>query len=63
MVKMQLDLGGEEDRIVEAYRLANRLKTKPEAIRRIIQEFGLDCELKKRYMQALKNRRRLKRVV
>jgi len=39
MVKIQIDLSDEEDRIVDVYKLANRLKTKQEAIKNMIKHF------------------------
>jgi uncharacterized coiled-coil DUF342 family protein len=39
MVKIQVDLSEEEDKIVEIYKLTNRLKTKQEAIRAMIRYF------------------------
>lgn len=41
MVKIQIDLSGEEDRIVEVYKLTKRLKTKQEAIKAMIQYFDV----------------------
>ena len=37
MAKMQLDLSKEEDKIVEVYKLVHDLKTKQEAIKRMIR--------------------------
>lgn len=39
MVKIQVDLSNEEDRIVEIYKLANNLRTKEEAIKRMVRYF------------------------
>ena len=39
MVKIQIDLSPEEDRIVEIYKLANKHKTKQEAIKKMIGYF------------------------
>ncbi len=39
MVKIQVDLSEREDKIVEAYKLVNSLKTKQEAIKKMIQFF------------------------
>ena len=39
MVKIQIDLTDEENRIVDVYKLANRLKTKQEAIKSMIKHF------------------------
>ena len=41
MVKIQIDLSDEEDRIVDVYKLANRLKTKQEAIKSMIKHFDV----------------------
>ena len=46
MVKIQIDLTDEEDRIVEIYKLTNRLKTKGEAIKRMILHFEVDIKPK-----------------
>lgn len=42
MVKIQLDLSEEEDKIVEVYKLVNNLKTKQEAIKSIIKYFEVN---------------------
>lgn len=42
MTKIQLDLDHDEDRIVEIYKLVNRLKTKQEAIKKMIRYFEAD---------------------
>ena len=39
MVKIQIDLSDDEDRIVDVYKLANRLKTKQDAIKSMIKYF------------------------
>ena len=39
MVKIQIDLSEEEDKIVEIYKLVNNLKTKQEAIKQMIKYF------------------------
>ena len=39
MVKIQIDLSDDEDRIVEIYKLTNRLKTKSDAIKKMIKVF------------------------
>lgn len=46
MVKIQIDLNEEEDRIVEIYKLANRLNTKSDAIKKMIQYFEADVKPK-----------------
>lgn len=39
VVKIQMDLSEEEDRIVDVYKMANRLKTKQDAIKSMIKYF------------------------
>ena len=39
MVKILVDLADEEDKIVEVYKLVNRLKTKQEAIKEMVKYF------------------------
>ena len=39
MVKIQIDLDDEEDRIVEVYKLVNNLTTKQEAIKQMVKYF------------------------
>ncbi|MFA5333679.1 MAG: hypothetical protein WC376_04240 [Candidatus Nanoarchaeia archaeon] len=39
MVKIQLDLSKEEDKIVEVYKIVNNLKTKQEAIKKMLAYF------------------------
>ena len=39
MVKIQIDLSEEEDRIVEIYKLTNKMKTKQEAIKQMVTYF------------------------
>ncbi|VVB76471.1 Uncharacterised protein [uncultured archaeon] len=46
MVKIQLDLSENEDRLVELYKLSNKLKTKQEAIKRMIQYFEVEVKPK-----------------
>ncbi len=46
MVKIQIDLSEEEDRIVELYKLANKLKTKQEAIKEMIKYFDVEIKPK-----------------
>ena len=46
MVKIQLDLSKEEDKIVEVYKLVNDLKTKQEAIKQMIRYFKVDIKPK-----------------
>jgi hypothetical protein len=47
MVKIQIDLSEEEDRIVEIYKLTSRLKTKQEAIKKMIKYFDAEVKPKK----------------
>lgn len=49
MTKIQIDLSDEEDRIVEIYKLANRLKTKEEAIKKMVIYF--EAEVKPRNLK------------
>ena len=42
MVKIQIDLSEMEDRIVEVHKIMNKLKTKEEAIKRMIQSFEVE---------------------
>ncbi len=46
MTKIQIDLSKEEDKIVEIYKLVNDLKTKQEAIKRMIRYFKADIKPK-----------------
>lgn len=46
MVKIQIDLSAEEDKIVEIYKLVNNLKTKQEAIKQMIRFFEADVKPK-----------------
>ena len=39
MTKIQIDLSEEEDKIVEIYKLVNNLKTKQEAIKKMVKYF------------------------
>lgn len=39
MVKIQIDLGKEEDKIVEVYKIVNDLPTKQEAIKHMVRYF------------------------
>jgi len=47
MVKIQIDLTREEDRIVEIYKLAHDLRTKEEAIRLMVKFFKVRIEPEK----------------
>ncbi len=44
MTKIQIDLSEEEDRIVEIYKLVNNLKTKQEAIKKMVKYFKADVK-------------------
>ena len=46
MTKIQIDLDEEEDRIVEIYKLMNKLKTKQEAIKKMITYFEAEVKPK-----------------
>lgn len=46
MVKIQLDLSEEEDRLVELYKLSNKLKTKQDAIKGMIRYFEVEVKPK-----------------
>ena len=46
VVKIQIDLSKEEDKIVEVYKLMNDLKTKQEAIKQMIHYFSVDIKPK-----------------
>jgi len=47
MVKIQIDLDDEEDKVVEIYKLVNNLKTKQEAIKRMVMYFEAEVKPKK----------------
>ena len=44
MVKIQLDLSKEEDKIVEIYKLSNELKTKQDAVKQMIRYFKVEIK-------------------
>lgn len=44
MVKIQLDLAEDEDRIVEVFKLVKKLHTKQEAIKQMIAYFAVDIK-------------------
>ncbi|MBT5022170.1 DUF2683 family protein [Candidatus Woesearchaeota archaeon] len=46
MVKILIDLSKEEDKIVEVYKLVNNLKTKQEAIKRMVKYFEVEIKPK-----------------
>lgn len=46
MTKIQIDLNEEEDRIVEIYKLVNSLKTKQEAIKKMVMYFEAEVKPK-----------------
>ena len=46
MVKILVDLSKDEDKIVEVYKLVNNLKTKQEAIKKMLQYFEVNIKPK-----------------
>ena len=46
MTKIQIDLSEEEDKIVEIYKLVNNLKTKQEAIKKMVKYFKVEIKPK-----------------
>lgn len=46
MVKIQLDLSEGQDRIVDVFKMVNRLKTKQEAIKKMIEHFEVEIKPK-----------------
>jgi hypothetical protein len=58
MTKIQIDLDAEEDRIVEIYKLVNKLKTKEEAIKKMVRYF--EAEVKPRHMDESEYKKALK---
>jgi len=46
MTKIQIELDDEEDKIVEIYKLVNSLKTKQEAIKKMIRYFKAEIKPK-----------------
>ena len=46
MEKIQIDLSEDEDRIVEIYKLVSNLKTKQEAIKKMVTYFEADIKPK-----------------
>ena len=46
MTKIQIDLSEEESKIVEIYKLVNNLKTKQEAIKKMVKYFKADIKPK-----------------
>ncbi len=44
MVKIQINLSDEEDKIVEIYKLSNSLKTKEEAIKEMVKFFKVKIQ-------------------
>lgn len=46
MVKIQIDLSDDEDRIVDVFKMVNRLKTKQEAIKEMIKHFEVEIKPK-----------------
>lgn len=49
MTKIQIDLSEEEDRIVEIYKLVNKLNTKQEAIKKMLKYF--EAEVKPKHLK------------
>jgi len=47
LAKIQIDLSGEENRIVEMFKISNFLHTKQDAIKRMIKHFDADVKPKK----------------
>ncbi|MDD5605214.1 MAG: hypothetical protein WC231_04720 [Dehalococcoidales bacterium] len=47
MAKIQLELSEEENRIVEVYKIVNRLNSKQEAIKQMIHYFEAEVKPKK----------------
>jgi len=46
MVKIQIDLTEEEDRIVEIFKLVNNFKTKQDAIKEMVRHFKAEVKPK-----------------
>ena len=46
MVKIQMDLSDKQDRIVDVFKMVNRLKTKQEAIQMMIEHFEVEIKPK-----------------
>ena len=44
MPKIQIELSDEEDKIVEIYKLVNNLKTKQEAIKKMVKYFKAEIK-------------------
>jgi hypothetical protein len=44
MTKIQIELNGEEDRIVEIYKLVNNLNTKQDAIKKMVRYFQAEIK-------------------
>ena len=57
MTKIQIDLSEKEGKIVEIYKLVNDLKTKEEAIKKMILKFNVNVAVnlsEKNYKQSIK---------
>ena len=57
MTKIQVNLSDKEDKIVEIYKLVNDLKTKEEAIKKMILKFNVNVAVnlaEKNYKQSIK---------
>lgn len=46
MAKMLIDLNDNEDKLVEVYKIMNGLKTKQEAVKKMIQYFEIEIKPK-----------------
>ena len=46
MVKIQIDLDEEEDKLVEIYKLVNNMNTKSEAIKKMVRYFKAEVKPK-----------------
>jgi len=46
MVQIQIDLSDEEDKIVEVFKLMNNLKTKQDAIKKMVRHFSIEIKPK-----------------
>lgn len=58
MTKIQINLDEEEDRIVEIYKLVQNLKTKEEAIKKMVRYFK--AEIKPKYMEESEYKKAIK---
>ncbi len=58
MVKIQIDLSEEEDKIVEIYKLVHNLTTKQDAIKNMVKYFK--AEIKPKYLDEAEYKKSLK---